>query len=146
MIRSLRRFRALALLLLPLTPGGVGSQLMLHACPPPSVQAPTAAAVAEAGTDHDAHAAHLAHAGHVAPAESGAPAAPEQAHRHGGPLDCHCVATCSMGTATAASVVAAVLLGVPAEAAHAAPPADAAALPVARPLDRLPPSTAPPLA
>lgn len=126
MIARIRRWRLITLLLLLATPATGGTALQaLHPCPE---SAPWAAG----GDTADAHAGH-----HIAPAgEDGAPA------EHTG--DCHCVGAC----AAAALVLAPVPAGIVALHADAEPAPDFlvhAEAPRARPADRLPPATAPPL-
>lgn len=128
MIGRIRHWRLLTLLLLLATPGLGGTALQaLHPCPESMPWLGAGAAAAE-----DAHAAHAAH-GPGGSHEESAPA-------HG---DCQCVGACLSAVALAAALPA---LPTAVVALHegpvrpAAPPA-----PVAQPLDRLPPSTAPPL-
>jgi hypothetical protein len=119
MIGRMRRWRLLALLLLLATPGVAGTALEgVHPCP----EAAPASVAAEAG--------HGAHGG-----EQESPA-------HAG--ECHCVGACvgAVATITFAPAVPTIAVQVVASPAVRPSPTD---LPVSRPSDRLPPSTAPPL-
>ena len=126
--------RHLAAFLLVASPA-IGGQLLplAHPCP---VDAPW---VGEAGTA-DPHAAH-GHAGH----EASPPSTPSGQHAH---EDCSCIGACAtplaLDTPHSAAAVRAVVLAPPL-GAHAWTPVERldGAL---RPLDRLPPQTAPPLA
>ena len=119
MIGRVRRWRLLALLLLLATPGVAGTVLEgMHPCPE------TVPAQAAAETGHAAHGGDQESPGHSS--------------------ECHCVGAC-IGAAAAvafAPAVPAVSIQIAASGPVRPSPAD---LPVSRPSDRLPPSTAPPL-
>ncbi|HET8634741.1 MAG TPA: hypothetical protein VFL88_11405 [Gemmatimonadales bacterium] len=118
MIRLLRRARSVALALLLMSPGLGGMAVQaFHPCPSHMV-------MQGAGMHHAAGDAHDA---------------PSDAHSY-----CHCIGSCA-AAAVQASPRDGRMLAVLA-APHAAPVAETADRPASQlPLDRLPPSTAPPL-
>lgn len=138
MISARRPLRGLSALLLLLSPG-VGGQLLalLHPCP--------AAVAAVAGVQPEAVAPAMAHHGHVmADGAPSTPAAPAGGHQHAGTCDClwNCH-TPAMVAAPQALIVAVAFESTP--PVQASWPAIESAEP-SRPVDRLPPPTAPPSA
>lgn len=130
MIGPVRRSRVLALLLLFATPALGGSWLQAaHPCP---VDSPWL----------QAHGA--------GPADRGAQGAAH--HDQGGPGDhpgaaiCHCVGTCAAAALAVLSDAPVVPIAAAPVAGHPARLVAATVAPTLRPADRLPPSTAPPLA
>lgn len=126
MMAQLRRLRFLTLLLLAATPGLAGTALQaLHPC---AVSMPWLAGGGNSGS--------AGHAGH-APRHDHAPAGSDL------PQSCHCIGVCSVVGAAPIALdgrfVRAPLATVAAQTF--APRAD---VPVRLPLDRLPPTTAPP--
>lgn len=135
MMARLRRLRWLALVLLVAVPGLGGAALQaVHPCP---VDAPWLAAAPS--TPADMPADTPAHGHHGAPA--GAPS-----HDAGGHGDvCHCVGACAAALAPAPITDAGRILEIDADVVAQVLVAPAAELPpAAPPLDRLPPTTAPP--
>ncbi|HXE56979.1 MAG TPA: hypothetical protein VNK43_03190 [Gemmatimonadales bacterium] len=125
MLAWLRRSRALALVLLSLTPGlaGVGLQAV-HPCP---VDLPWA----EGGAaPHDA--VHGDAAGHQGD--------------HGAGEHCHCIGGCLGGSAATLPLALAIVTLAVEPGAPAPAPASALERPTDRPTDRLPFSTPPPIA
>lgn len=142
MITTRCPLRGLSALLLLLSPG-VGGQLLarLHPCPA-AVFAPAAApeqggaAVEMAGHPHAHQASHAA-----APAET----PPADGHDHA-PGTCDCLGSCHTPALVAAPQAQIVVVAIEAQpAVRATWPAIESTVP-ARPVDRLPPTTAPPSA
>lgn len=125
MMARLRRLRILTLLLLAATPGLAGTALQaLHPC---AVSMPWLAGGGNGGAGHAGHAAGHDHA----------PDGPQP------PQACHCIGACSVVDAPPVAVDGRFVRAPLAVAAvrTLASPAD---IPVHLPLDRLPPTTAPP--
>jgi hypothetical protein len=121
MIGRVRRWRFLALLLLLATPGVAGTVLDgLHPCPENAPWTASAEAAAHAGHGSG---------NHEAPSHSG---------------ECHCLGACVGAAAVIPFDVALPTIALDAIATSVVPSIPAG-LPVSRPSDRLPPSTAPPL-
>lgn len=139
MISARRPLRGLSAFLLLLSPGVGGQALaLLHPCPA-AVQAVAPVA------DPAAEMAAMAHHGHaMADAAPEAPASPVDGHQHAG--TCDCLGSChtpALVDAPRALILAVAFDGIP--AVRAPWPAIESAVP-SRPVDRLPPPTAPPSA
>ena len=138
MITTRGPLRGLSALLLLLSPG-VGGQLLtlLHPCPAAvAAQAPTA----EQGVEVAQMAGHSHGMMHAAPA---APTPPPETHHHA-PGTCDCLGSCHTPALVGAPQAQIVVVATEAPpAARAAWPAIESTVPT-RPVDRLPPTTAPP--
>ncbi|HEU4699306.1 MAG TPA: hypothetical protein VFS40_09005 [Gemmatimonadales bacterium] len=144
MFAALRRFRPLCVLLLALSPGGLGTALpVLHPCP---VDAPSMvhhAAAQGGGQDgHAASGAQMEHAAHAA-AHAAAPATPASDHSQGH-QSCHCPGACCPSAPVVAPTTYALSVLRLGHVARPQAPPDGPALPAGRAARLLPPSTAPP--
>lgn len=129
MLGTLRRLRLLTWMLLLSTPGLAGTVLQAaHPCP---VDAPWLAAE-QAGH----HGGHAGHHGSV----------PDDAGQDAGHGVCNCVGACQVGAPAPLPSGAGPIRVVPVAVVSAPVVPSTTTAPVWRPLDRLPPSTAPPTA